>query len=239
MSAEDALSTMFAALGKQGAGLRSNTDTDTSPSTNTDTEEDQAVREWISQLPAASREQLMQELMKDLFVNRSRKVLNTSTDHKNLLNTNSIDRLQALERSWRLLFSPDWRRVALVDLGRDQVRFFSLTFFLSVRAGRPLSHSIPQYPEYRRTCWTLWKKQATCSSSLPDPESKVVVDLLLIEMPPERCQRQTSFGEIFPLSSFSSVFRVVSEESSNRQSFVREIQLETYSRGPPPSFRLS
>ena len=94
-------------------------------------------------------------------------------------------------------------------------------------------------PEYRRTCWTLWKKQATCSSSLPDPESKVAVDLLLIEMPPERCQRRTSFGEISSLSSFSSVFRVVSEESSNQQSFVRGIQLETYSRGPPPSFRLS
>ena len=126
MSAEDTLSTMFAALGKQEAGLRSNTDTKTktNTSTNTDTEEDQAVREWISQLPAATREQLMQKLMKDLLVNRSRKVLNTSTDHKSLLNTNSTDRLQVLERSWRLLFSPDWRRVALVDLGRDQVGVF-------------------------------------------------------------------------------------------------------------------
>ena len=124
MSAEDTLSAMFAALGKQEAGLRSNTNTDTKTKTNTDTEENQAVREWISQLPAATREQLMQKLMKDLLVNRSKKVLNSSTDHKNLLNTNSIDRLQVLERSWRLLFSPDWRRVALVDLGRDQVRFF-------------------------------------------------------------------------------------------------------------------
>ena len=104
--------------------MRSNTDTDTKTKTKTDTGEDQAVREWISQLPAATREQLMQKLMKDLFVNRSRKVLNTSTDHKSLLNTNSIDRLQVLERSWRLLFSPDWRRVALGDLGRDQVSFF-------------------------------------------------------------------------------------------------------------------
>ena len=124
MSAEDTLSAMFAALGKQEAGLRSNTDINTNPKTNTDTGEDQAVREWISQLPAATREQLMQKLMKDLLVNRSKKVLNTSTDHKNLLNTNSIDRLQVLERSWRLLFSPDWRRVALGDLGRDQVTFF-------------------------------------------------------------------------------------------------------------------
>ena len=124
MSAEDTLSAMFAALGKQEAGLRSNTNTDTKTKTNTDTEENQAVREWISQLPAATREQLMQKLMKDLLVNRSKKVLNSSTDHKNLLNTNSIDRLQVLERSWRLLFSPDWRRVALRDLGRDQVSFF-------------------------------------------------------------------------------------------------------------------
>ena len=124
MSAADALSAMFATLGKQEAGLRSNTGTDTKINTNTDTGEDQAVREWISQLPAATREQLMQKLMKDLLVNRSKKVLNTSTDHKNLLNTNSIDRLQVLERSWRLLFSPDWRRVALGDLGRDQVSFF-------------------------------------------------------------------------------------------------------------------
>ena len=126
MSAEDALSTMFAALGKQEPGLKSNTDTDTDTKTKTktDTGEDQAVRKWISQLPAASREQLMQKLMKDLLVNRSRKVLNTSTDHKSLLNTNSIDWLQVLERTWRLLFSPDWRRVALGDLGRDQVRFF-------------------------------------------------------------------------------------------------------------------
>ena len=124
MSAEDALSTMFAALGKQEPGLKSNTDTDTKTKTKTDTGEDQAVREWISQLPAATREQLMQKLMKDLLVNRSKKVLNTSIDHKSLLNTNSIDRLQVLERSWRLLFSPDWRRVALVDLGRDQVSFF-------------------------------------------------------------------------------------------------------------------
>ena len=127
MLAEDTLSTMFAALGKQEAGLRSNTDTDTktktNTSTNTDTEEDQAVREWISQLPAATREQLMQKLMKDLLVNRSRKVFNTSIDHKNLFNTNSIDRLQVLERTWRLLFSPDWRRVALGDFGRDQVSF--------------------------------------------------------------------------------------------------------------------
>ena len=120
MSAEDALSVMFAALGKQEPVLMSNTDT----STNTDKGEDQAVRKWISQLPAANREQLMQKLMKDLLVNRSKKVLNTSTDHKNLLDTNSIDRLQVLERSWRLLFSPDWRRVALVDLGRDQASFF-------------------------------------------------------------------------------------------------------------------
>ena len=126
MSAEDALSTMFAALGKQEPGLRSNTDTDTKTKTktNTDTGEDLAVRKWISQLPAATREQLMQKLMKDLLVNRSRKVFNTSIDHKNLFNTNSIDRLQVLERTWRLLFSPDWRRVALVDLGRDQVSFF-------------------------------------------------------------------------------------------------------------------
>ena len=124
MSAEDALSAMFAALGKQEAGLRTNTDTNTSPNTDKDTEEDQAVREWISQLPAATREQLMQKLMKDLLVNRSRKVFNTSIDHKNLFNTNSIDRLQVLERTWRLLFSPDWRRVALGDLGRDQVSFF-------------------------------------------------------------------------------------------------------------------
>ena len=124
MSAEDTLSAMFAALGKQEAGLRSNTNTDTKTKTNTDTEEDQAVREWISQLPAATREQLMQKLMKDLLVNKSKKVLNTSTDQKNLLNTNSIDWLQVLERSWRLLFSPDWRHVALGDLGRDQVSFF-------------------------------------------------------------------------------------------------------------------
>ena len=124
MSAADALSAMFATLGKQEAGLRSNTGTDTKINTNTDTGEDQAVREWISQLPAATREQLMQKLMKDLLVNRSKKVLNSSTDHKNLLNTNFIDRLQVLERSWRLLFSPDWRRVALGDLGRDQVTFF-------------------------------------------------------------------------------------------------------------------
>ena len=124
MSAADTLATMFAALGKQEPGLRSNTGTDTKINTNTDTGEDQAVREWISQLPAATREQLMQKLMKDLLVNRSKKVLNSSTDHKNLLNTNFIDRLQVLERSWRLLFSPDWRRVALGDLGRDQVTFF-------------------------------------------------------------------------------------------------------------------
>ena len=134
MSAEDALSTMFAALGKQEAGLRSNTDTkintNTKTKTNTNTGEDQAVREWISQLPAATREQLMQKLMKDLLVNRSKKVLNTSIDHKSLINTNSIDRLQVLERSWRLLFSPDWRRVALVDLGKDQVSFFSDFFSL-------------------------------------------------------------------------------------------------------------
>ena len=89
MSAEDALSVMFAALGKQEAGLKSNTNTNTKTKTNTDTGEDQAVREWISQLPAATREQLMQKLMKDLLVNRSKKVLNSSTDHKNLLNTNS------------------------------------------------------------------------------------------------------------------------------------------------------
>ena len=117
---------MFAALGKQEPWLRSNTDTkiNTDTKTKTDTEEDQAVREWISQLPAATREQLMQKLMMYLLVNRSKKVLNTSIDHKSLLNTNSIDQLQVLERSWRLLFSPDWRRVALGDLGRDQVRFF-------------------------------------------------------------------------------------------------------------------
>ena len=123
---------MFAALGMQEAGLRSNTDTkiNTKTKTNTDTGEDQAVRKWISQLPATTREQLMQKLMKDLLVNRSKKVLNTSTDHKNLLDTNSIDRLQILERTWRHLFSPDWRRVALVDLGRDQVGVFPLTFFL-------------------------------------------------------------------------------------------------------------
>ena len=81
--------------------MRSNTDTDTKTKTktNTDTGEDLAVRKWISQLPAATREQLMQKLMKDLLVNRSKKVLNPSIDYKNLLDTNSIDRLQVLERS--------------------------------------------------------------------------------------------------------------------------------------------
>ena len=77
-----ALTKMLAALGKEEAG----------------------VKEWICQLPAATREQLMLELQE------------TKT---NILSSSSY--LQLLERSWRLLFTPDWRRVTVSvgELGRQ------------------------------------------------------------------------------------------------------------------------
>ena len=78
----DALTNMLVALGKEETG----------------------VREWICQLPAATREQLLRQL---------------EETKANMLSSSSY--LQLLQRSWRLLFSPDWRRVTLRNLGR-QVR---------------------------------------------------------------------------------------------------------------------
>ena len=82
-SALAALTNMLARLGKEETG----------------------VKEWICQLPASTREQLMREL-------EETKAKTSSTGSY----------LQMLERTWRLLFSPDWRRVTLREqLGRQVV----------------------------------------------------------------------------------------------------------------------
>ena len=86
-SALAALTNMLARLGKEETG----------------------VKEWICQLPASTREQLMREL-------EETKAKTSST----------ASYLQMLERAWRLLFSPDWRRVTLREhLGRKVAKHFS------------------------------------------------------------------------------------------------------------------
>ena len=67
--------------------------------------EETGVREWICQLPASTREQLLRQL---------------EETKPNMLSTSSY--LQLLERGWRLLFSPDWRRVIVRTLGRQVCR---------------------------------------------------------------------------------------------------------------------
>ena len=70
--------------------------------------EETGVKEWICQLPASTREELMRELEETKA--------NTSS-------TGSY--LQMLQRAWCLLFSPDWRRVTLREhLGKQVPKNF-------------------------------------------------------------------------------------------------------------------
>ena len=62
------------------------------------------VRGWICQLPAATREKLLREL-EDTKVKENE--------------PSSSSSLQLLDRSWRLLFSSDWRRVIVRTLVRQ------------------------------------------------------------------------------------------------------------------------
>ena len=62
------------------------------------------VRGWICQLPAATREKLLREL-EDTKVKENE--------------PSSSSSLQLLDRSWRLLFSSDWRRVIVRNLVRQ------------------------------------------------------------------------------------------------------------------------
>ena len=77
-------------------------------------EEEAGVKEWICQLPAATREQLMPELEETKAKMPGRSAY-----------------LQLLERSWRLLFTPDWRRVTVRNLGMQVQNKFKLASNLS------------------------------------------------------------------------------------------------------------
>ena len=118
--------------------------------------EETGVKEWICQLPASTREQLMREL---------------EETKANMSSTGSY--LQLLERAWRLLFSPDWRRVTL----REQL-------------GRQVPKNSPKSPPstlYSRQGWTLrilWKRRASSCSSWQVLEPEDVVDLHSTEAQP-------------------------------------------------------